>query len=116
MSNVPDDWGMYVYNCMICGSRYHMSEGGCGCTEDKDLCHGHNCGDSTNRDHYHEETRTLGDGKTYCEDCLECECCQDDGKTDPTIHYSEDHGLLLCKTCDTGDGCATRCVKATTNA
>jgi len=32
--NVPDDWGSYYYNCDCCGSRYHASEGGCGCMDD----------------------------------------------------------------------------------
>lgn len=116
--NVPDDWNSYYYNCSLCGSRCHASEGGCHCTEERELCHGPNCGDSNSLDSYHHYTklRKLGDGKDYCEDCLECECCGDDGKTDPTVHYSEDHGLLLCETCDSDEGCANRCVKETTNA
>jgi hypothetical protein len=32
--NVPDDWGCYYTNCPRCGSRYHQSEGGCGCMDD----------------------------------------------------------------------------------
>ena len=31
--NVPDDWGSYYTNCAYCRTRYHMSEGGCDCTE-----------------------------------------------------------------------------------
>ena len=31
--NVPDDWGCYYTNCGYCGTRYHMSEGGCDCDE-----------------------------------------------------------------------------------
>jgi len=34
--NVPDDWGSYYRNCTICGEKYHLSEGGCYCTEDLD--------------------------------------------------------------------------------
>ena len=34
MSNVPDDWGCYYTSCDLCGTRYHMSEGGCGCVDD----------------------------------------------------------------------------------
>lgn len=34
--NVPDDWGSYYRNCSACGSRYHDSEGGCYCHEDRD--------------------------------------------------------------------------------
>lgn len=33
--NVPDDWGMYYNTCSNCGSRYHLSEGGCGCWEEE---------------------------------------------------------------------------------
>ena len=29
--DVPDDWGCYYTNCGSCGTRYHMSEGGCDC-------------------------------------------------------------------------------------
>lgn len=31
--NVPDDWDCYWYMCSNCGSKYHASEGGCGCFE-----------------------------------------------------------------------------------
>ena len=37
--NVPDDWDYYWTHCSICGSRYHLSEGGCSCTDDLDYCH-----------------------------------------------------------------------------
>ena len=30
--NVPDDWGCYYRKCGYCGSRYHLSEGGCECS------------------------------------------------------------------------------------
>lgn len=36
--NVPDDWGSYYTHCDLCGERYHLSEGGCGCTDDLDDC------------------------------------------------------------------------------
>ena len=29
--NVPDDWHCYYRTCSHCGSRYHLSEGGCDC-------------------------------------------------------------------------------------
>jgi len=32
--NVPDDWGCYFTRCSRCGTRYHESEGGCGCMDD----------------------------------------------------------------------------------
>jgi hypothetical protein len=33
--NVPDDWDMYYYKCSECGYRYHASEGGCTCIEER---------------------------------------------------------------------------------
>ena len=36
MDNTPDDWGSYWTKCSVCGTRYHMSEGGCDCAADKD--------------------------------------------------------------------------------
>jgi len=36
MSNVPDDWDCYWRTCDRCGSRYHASEGGCGCIEEEE--------------------------------------------------------------------------------
>lgn len=35
-SNVPDDWGNYWRKCRFCGGRYHMSEGGCPCEDERD--------------------------------------------------------------------------------
>ena len=35
LSNLPDDWGMYYRKCEDCGGQYHMSEGGCGCYEER---------------------------------------------------------------------------------
>lgn len=40
--NVPDDWGCYYRRCSRCGSKYHASEGGCGCIDLIDPCQ---CGD-----------------------------------------------------------------------
>jgi len=31
--NVPNDWGCYYAKCSYCGTKYHMSEGGCDCSE-----------------------------------------------------------------------------------
>ena len=31
--NVPNDWGCYYAKCSHCGTKYHMSEGGCDCSE-----------------------------------------------------------------------------------
>jgi hypothetical protein len=36
--NVPDDWGSYYTKCSRCGSRYHQSEGGCGCMDSLESC------------------------------------------------------------------------------
>ena len=66
--NVPDDWGCYYATCGWCGTRYHMSEGGCSCTEDLDCeCgagdwEGDSLDDLTCRDcgtGPHEELRTI---------------------------------------------------------
>lgn len=35
LSNVPDDWDFYYFRCEACGYRYHASEGGCTCVEDR---------------------------------------------------------------------------------
>jgi len=43
MSNVPDDWGMYYERCNRCGTRYHASEGGCGCLDDIEPCQCGHC-------------------------------------------------------------------------
>lgn len=34
-NNVPDDWGMYWKKCSACGHRYHASDGGCDCWEER---------------------------------------------------------------------------------
>lgn len=34
MSNTPDDWNMHWTKCNICGRKYHLSEGGCGCRDE----------------------------------------------------------------------------------
>lgn len=94
--NVPDDWGMYYTNCSLCGSRYHMSEGGCGCLEEKQLCSGPNCGVEYDGASYHDdEDVTEGGGKYYCSDCLACECCE----TSDEVTYNDEADLLLCPAC-----------------
>ena len=35
MGNVPDDWNTYYRTCCHCGGRYHASEGGCSCYEER---------------------------------------------------------------------------------
>jgi hypothetical protein len=84
--NVPDDWNSYYENCSICGSRFHASEGGCGCTEDKVECRV--CDEWVEEDEAREHE---ADGRRYsltddsyktiretvhtCHACLECEHC-----------------------------------------
>ena len=95
--NVPDDWGSYYRNCELCGGRYHASEGGCYCTEEKELCVGENCGNSRDLDSYHDYTEvTEVGGRKYCQECLICECCEE---TKEGLIYSEDHVMLLCERC-----------------
>jgi hypothetical protein len=50
MSNVPDDWGCYYTSCGLCGERYHMSEGGCGCTGDLECQCGSGCWEGNSAD------------------------------------------------------------------
>jgi len=54
--NVPDDWGCYFTKCSRCGTRYHASEGGCGCLEDLEPCQ---CG----------ECRWDGEENPRCNSC-----------------------------------------------
>ena len=35
-NNVPNDWNCYWNKCSDCGGKYHASEGGCGCEDEKD--------------------------------------------------------------------------------
>lgn len=68
MSNVPDDWGCYYTKCGLCETRYHMSEGGCGCTDDLECQCGSCCWDGNAVEDLicsdcgtgpHEELRTI---------------------------------------------------------
>lgn len=63
MSNVPDDWGMYYTTCEFCGSRYHASEGGCGCCDECEIC-----GEIHSLDE-------LEDNGMVCNECLACDHC-----------------------------------------
>jgi len=99
--NVPDDWGSYYSRCSLCGTRYHASEGGCGCTEDKEFCVGPGCNDRNSLDSYHDHQKVtdFGGGRFYCDDCIGCECCED-GKD---VSWDAEAGLLLCKRCEPED-------------
>ena len=94
--NVPDDWGSYYTNCGLCGTKYHESEGGCCCTEDKTVCNGANCNDENDLDSYHEDVTEAG-GRNYCEDCIECGFCGAD--EDVVLAFSEEADELLCPGC-----------------
>jgi hypothetical protein len=97
--NVPDDWGSYYSTCSLCDSSYHASEGGCGCTDDKLLCSGEDCGSENCLSSYHDaDNMTEIGGNHYCEDCVECLLCVCCG-TDQEVSYHEEAGELLCSTC-----------------
>jgi hypothetical protein len=94
--NVPDDWGNYYSTCGLCGTKYHDSEGGCGCTEDLERCDGGGCHNMGGLEAFHPiEDLTEIQDRHYCKHCLECECCGDLSE----VAYNEEHGLLLCPGC-----------------
>ncbi len=59
-SNVPDDWGSYYTNCDRCGTRYHMSDGGCGCMESLENCMCRTC--NWNNDYENPRCNDCGTG------------------------------------------------------
>ena len=67
MSNLPDDWCAHYSTCGRCGSRYHASEGGCGCTEEGQ-CSG--CGE-------HCGSFSFDNDAFICDECCVCENCGD---------------------------------------
>jgi len=104
--NVPDDWGSYYYKCSYCGGRYHASEGGCGCLDDHEQCHGCKGGrffrGSDNRYadegwHHIDGLTEVGD-KFFCEEHLVCECC-DTEKDENKLEWNTDADMLLCPAC-----------------
>ena len=94
--NVPDDWGSYYTRCDLCKTKYHMSEGGCCCTEDKTECAGdhHNEG----LDAYFDDDDLIEIGKNkYCKEHAVCECCE---KTHEDLKpFVDDPDLILCPNC-----------------
>lgn len=62
---IPDDWGRYYRSCHLCGSRYHMSEGGCDCSDDL-VCQ---CSDPSKADW------GLSGGSGFCEGEVRCSVC-----------------------------------------
>lgn len=110
-ANVPDDWGCYYTRCERCGSRYHESEGGCGCLDDHIECARHNkptlvkgFGNYPSRMvrqecyvHCDDEQYELG-GKIYCVEHAECDACgKAHDEQDPLIPCE---GELYCAACD----------------
>jgi len=92
--DTPDDWNRYYTRCPRCNTRYHASEGGCGCTEDLDLCAGP-CAE------YHQPeslTTTAASGveQHLCEDCLVCDICQA-----PATAWDTEACLWICTECAT---------------
>jgi hypothetical protein len=89
--NVPDDWGSYFETCSICGSRYHASEGGCGCTDDKALC--------TRCDEW------IDDGEVQHGTCETCRVCGECGESDEDeLTYYEASDDWYCLTCAIAEG------------
>jgi hypothetical protein len=107
MSNVPDDWGCYYYKCEYCGSCYHASEGGCGCTDDKVQCR--KCDNWVDTEDAHEtpSVRTVFAQNPRriirrvpitvhtCDDCLECAWCDND----ETLEWDTDNDDWCCAKC-----------------
>lgn len=94
MRNVPDDWDSYYSTCSRCGSKYHDSEGGCGCADDLVQCGGgSDCGDFDDGLIDPEEATQFGDNY-YCEKHNECVCC---GAEKDLAEGEDDE--LLCPKC-----------------
>lgn len=91
--NVPDDWGSYYCKCSRCGSRYHASEGGCGCTEDHEQCSGDRTGDC----YVHVDEAIEWNGQHYCADHLRCDACDVSVAEDATLTDLE--GDRFCEDC-----------------
>lgn len=89
MANVPDDWNSYYHKCTHCGNRYHASEYGCGCLDDKSKCRA--CGEWTENDDLDDENE--------CPNCVENRCCSE-CETQKAISFYEDCDEWLCKPCD----------------
>lgn len=94
--NVPDDWGCYYNKCLRCGSRYHASEGGCGCLDDHVECAGSpRMGDTC---YVHVDEVIEWNGQDWCVDHLVCDGCgEPDG--DKGEHLTALEGDLYCRTC-----------------
>ena len=89
--NVPDDWNSWYSNCLRCGTRFHASEGGCGCTEDLIECQEPRCSNYCD-----EETNTVLGGRNLCPDPARCVCCHRHHDDAPLTM----NGEWVCKVCD----------------
>jgi hypothetical protein len=69
---MPSDWNSWYTSCGRCGSRYHASEGGCGCLDDHYECAGvgryAEC-------YVHCDEAIEWEGDHYCAEHLNCEGC-----------------------------------------
>lgn len=113
--NVPDDWGMYYSKCGYCGSRYHASEGGCGCLEDAEQCvvcrsSVHNrYGSLAEQEGWHpiDDLHEIG-GSYFCEEHAVCLCCEaGEGGNEEEIAklklVEDTDDELVCPTCEPED-------------
>lgn len=91
--NVPDDWGSYYTKCEHCGSRYHLSEGGCGCGDDLVLCAG-----STARGACYAMASVMVTfaGRDYCKTHLACDGCGEQPSVD---QLTPQDGDIYCPAC-----------------
>lgn len=69
---MPSDWNSYYTRCSRCNSRYHQSEGGCGCLDDYLECAG---AGSRTECFVHFDDHVEWEGKNYCAEHLTCEGC-----------------------------------------
>lgn len=93
--NVPDDWGNYYYKCSHCGSRYHASEGGCGCLDDHVACAGSSRFESC---YVRDDEAIEWNGQTFCAEHLVCDGCgEQDG--DQGEHLTPLEGDRYCRAC-----------------
>ena len=85
---MPSDWNAWYTNCSRCGTKYHQSEGGCGCLDDYVEC-GRNGGSVFRKGfgnipgrlvkvecyiHCDDDSVEIGE-EQYCEEHATCEGC-----------------------------------------
>lgn len=108
-ANMPSDWNSWYSKCGRCGSRYHDSEGGCGCLDDYQECAAHGSsqfvkgygkrpGRMVSIDcyvHVDDELVEVGD-QSFCQDHALCEACGEHNDTSPLVDYE---GSAYCAQC-----------------